>query len=162
MSCSGSTTYLQCEHADTASSLYQHGLSGQQRSKTIQSVPARERGARERAGLDVVQISGGSDEAILVEDSIFTEAAIDYSTKAGAGAFGVDGIVLVQLVEESDHLVSFLELGDLGARLDHLTGTVGVSGLFTTPRGVGSTESQKLPQGVSSVFRPSLWPWFAH
>lgn len=119
------STHLQSENADTARSLHQNGLPRLQRLQSVQSIPTCESSAREGAGLKVIEILWALDQAILIKDTILAESTVDNTTKTRAGSLVIDGTILVTLVEQSDDLVTLLELGDLGSGVNHLTGTIG-------------------------------------
>lgn len=121
----GKEAYLQCEHANTTSSLHQNSLTRLQWLQTIQSVPTGKSGTAESARLEVVEILGGFDKAIFVENTVLAQSTVDDTTQAGLGSGDVDGTVLVTLVEQGSHLVTLLELRDLGSHFNHLTSTVG-------------------------------------
>ena len=73
----------------------------------------------------MVEVFGALDETVLVEGTVLAEGTVNNTTKTRAGTAAIDRAVLVLLVEQSDNLVTLLELGHLGASLDNLTGTIG-------------------------------------
>lgn len=73
----------------------------------------------------MVEVLRALDETVLVEGTVLTEGSINNTTKTRAGTAAIDRAVLVLLVEQSDNLVTLLELSHLGASLDNLTGTIG-------------------------------------
>lgn len=116
---------LQREEGDAAGALDENGLAGLEGLEAVEGVPRGQTGAGEGGGLDVGKVGGGADDAVLVEDAVLAESAVENTAEAGGGAAGVDGTGLVGLVEEGDDLVTLLPLGDLGADGEDLTGTIG-------------------------------------
>jgi hypothetical protein len=92
-------TYLQRKDTHTASPLHENRLARLQRLQSIQRIPARQPGAGQCARLEEVEVARGADDAILVEDAVLAERAVDNTTEAGVGSRGINGPELVQLVE---------------------------------------------------------------
>jgi hypothetical protein len=118
-------TYLQRKDTHTASPLHKNRLARLQRLQSIQRIPARQPGAGQCARLEEVEVARGADDAILVEDTVLAEGAIDNTTEPGVRRCSIDGPELMQLVEYSNDLVSLLELIYLRSDLDDLAGSVG-------------------------------------
>ena len=116
---------LKGEERDAAGALDENGLAGLEGLEAVEGVPRGQSGAGKGGGLDVGKVGGGADDAVLVEDAVLAEGTVENTAEAGGGAAVVDGTGLVVLVEEGDDLVAPLELGDLGANLEDLTGTIG-------------------------------------
>lgn len=93
--------------------------------QTIQGVPAGQGRARQGAGLEEVQIGGRADEAVLVEDAVLAQRAVNDTAEARLRGTEVDGVKLVALVEQRHDPVAFLPFRDLGADLDDYAGAVG-------------------------------------
>lgn len=120
-----SGAYLQCEHANTTSSLHQDSLTRLQWPQTVQGVPASKSGTAESARLEVVEVLGGLDKTVLVENTVLAQSTVNDTTETGLSSGDVDRTVLVTLVEQGSHLVTLLELRDLGSDFNDLTSTVG-------------------------------------
>lgn len=117
--------YLQREHANTTSPLHQDSFTRLQWLQTVQSVPAGKSGTAESARLEVVEVLGSLDEAVLVENTVLAQSTVNDTTETGLGSGDVDGTVLVTLVEKRGHLITLLELRDLGSDFNDLTSTIG-------------------------------------
>lgn len=86
--------------------------------------PARKTSASQCARLDVVQVLGSANEAVLVEDTKLAQSSVQDTTETSLGCGLSDGAELVALVEEGDDLVALLPLLNLGADLDNLSSTI--------------------------------------
>lgn len=118
-------TYLQSKDTHTASTLDQNGLAGQKRLQSIQRIPACQSRTGEGARFKRVQVGRGSDDAVLIKNTVLAQGSVDRTTETRRCCSGINGAVLVELVEEGNNLVALLELLDLGSDLDDFTGTVG-------------------------------------
>lgn len=117
-------TYLQTEHAHTASSLHQHDLTRPQRLQTVQRIPARQGRAGQRAVLDRREILRGLDQTLFAENAELAKGAIDRTPQPRLRRGDINIAVLVTLVKNCGDQVALLELGDFGANLDDLAGAV--------------------------------------
>lgn len=117
-------SYLQSKDTDTTGSLDQHSLAWLQWLEAIQRIPAGKARAGEGGSLKVVEVLGGMKQAVLVEDTVLAQGAIQDTTKTSFGGSDVNVAILVALAEERHDLVALLELGDLGADFNDFTGTV--------------------------------------
>jgi hypothetical protein len=118
-------TNLQRKNTNTAGALHKDSLTGQQRLQSVQSIPACKSRTSQGCRFKVVQVSRGADDAVLVEDTVLAQGAVNGTAETGGSSRGIDGAVLVLLIEECDHFIAFLELGDLGSDLDDFAGTIG-------------------------------------
>lgn len=118
-------TNLQRKNTNTAGSLHKDSLTGQQRLQSVQRIPACKGRASQSRRFKVVQVSRGADDAVFIEDTVLAQGAVNGTTETGGSSRGIDGAVLVLLIEECDHFIAFFELGDLGSDLDDLAGTIG-------------------------------------
>lgn len=116
---------LESKDGDTTGTLGEDELAGLEGLEAVEGIPRGHTGAHEGGGLNVVEVGGGADDAVLVEDAVLAESAVENTAEAGGGGALVDVAVLVELVEESGDLVALLPLGDLLADGDDLTGTIG-------------------------------------
>lgn len=116
---------LEGKEGDTTGTLGEDPLAGLEGLEAVEGVPRSHTGAHEGGGLNVVKVGGGADDAVLVEDTVLAEGAIENTAEARGGSADVDVAELVPLVEESGDLVALLPLGDLGANGNDLTGTIG-------------------------------------
>lgn len=121
----GGWTDLQRKEADAAGALDQDRLAGLEGLEAVEGVPARDGGAGERGGLDVGEVVGGFDEAVLVERAVLAEGAVKHTAQAGLARGLGHGAELVALVEEGGDAASLLPAGDLGPDGDDLAGAVG-------------------------------------
>lgn len=116
---------LQSKEGDTTGALGEDPLAGLEGLEAVEGVPRGQTGAHEGGGLNVVEVRGGADNAVLVEDAVLAEGAVENTAEARGGGASVDVAELVPLVEEGGDLVALLPLGDLGADGNNLTGAIG-------------------------------------
>jgi hypothetical protein len=103
----GSLCELQREDADAAGTLRQDRLARLERAalEAVQRVPGRQTSAAEGAGLEEVEVRGGSYETLLAEDAVVAEGTVDGTTEAGGKGGAVKRATDVALVEEGNDLV---------------------------------------------------------
>jgi hypothetical protein len=92
--------------------------------QAVQGIPAGQRRAADGAGLNEVQVLRLTHEAHFVEHAVLAERAVDDAAQPCLGGRDVYGAVLMALIEEGDHLVTLLPLGDFASYGDDLTGAV--------------------------------------
>lgn len=131
-------TYLNSKDRNTSSSLCQDPVTWHQplAVHAVQRVPCRQTGAAQGRTLEEVQVLGHVHETMLLVDAVLLECTVDHTAYTAADAAGIDGAEEVALVEESDDLVSGLELVDVGADGFDDTGAVR-GGDYTVTLGEG-------------------------
>lgn len=118
-------TYLQREQRHSAGALHQHSLPLLQPPQPIQRIPARQRGARQRRGLDKVHVVRHAHDALLVKSGVLSQRAVDAPAQPCHAGRHVDEAALVALVKKGHDLVAGLPLGHGRADCDDGAGTVG-------------------------------------
>jgi hypothetical protein len=125
--CAGSLGELDGEDGDTAGSLGENPLAGEEllALKTVETVPGGQTGAGKGSGLVELKTLGHGDKTLLVESTDGSEGTVDDTTETGLDGEVVERTADVALVEKGDDLVAGLEAGDVLADGENGTGTIG-------------------------------------
>ena len=110
-------THLHSKNAHTTRPLRQNHIPSLQLIplQPIQRIPRRQPGTGQRGALQEVQALRHGHEAVLVEDAVLAQRAVEGAAQTRHDGLGRQGPRDVALVEERADLVALGEAGDFGA-----------------------------------------------